>query len=1223
MRLDDWLDDAIAEQAARQSGPPERNRQEDDWLEAVAGRLERILRRGAKEKDPGRPSVVQDSGESVVERFEMRLSRAEARAARAFESVAEILERADSGRDGDRLALVDAVRRLEAVRRGSIGADQSTRPSRMGPAPAEGPTTPKPGIYLKDAVSQIALRSPAIDVTRQEAKAAIAADAAVAPEKGAGVEAQPGAARFEPEAKPDSSPTPAIAQSFGDEFRTLSDKIDDLLTAKAAQSANPLDIEALRGEIAAMGRSVSDLAPRNAVVAIEGAIRDLRQRVETLRQGGCGELLLAPLDAMATELRATLKAHDPQAAAAALEREIRAIGAKIDVIAGSAIDPETFERIRRQTEEVRDLLASAALRTAPLERMERQIGEIADRVERLAASPTPHFESAEMAELLAEARRQIECSTPPAALQAIERRLEQIAERLDREFARQTDPVAVDQRPFEDLASRIDSIRESLEARSAPEIDTAPIESRLEQIGERLVGAIGKASSPVSLDPSPFKDLASRIDSVRQSLEARSSVPIDATHIESLLRDLDAKLDGVRDTDPHILEPMFTAIGDKLDRLSDPEAGARLVEPYFSELSARLDAVAPLDLREIEALLHGLEAKFEAGGAAAANRGIADQVIEEIARHLETLIARRPDEQTLREQIANIHQRIDALAGEIARTDDSGPMLRELLDRLRDIEAAPSAGAPEISAAIHAAFSAHLAELRAEQANVDRRTQTRLTALQDVLDTVVARLASIETELAGEIDEELQPPAKRETVRTPSALPGVEALGAEPEPQRSIGFGDATADDDSASESRSIGADFLLEPGIGAPQRAKDARDLAQAIGSKTNPAVSAHIAAARRAAHAALAESAGSIVGTSAVASAPDRSALAKRGVDHAKAFYAGHKRAVLLGVALVVVATAAVRLAGVRAPFLQRSELDGQAVKSAKVDTPVVGPMDIVGVIKSIGRAIDAAPTGSIASAPTKPDVTEPPAAGGPSPSELLPAVPSGISQMLRDAVAAGSPAAEYELALRLAEGRGLAKDQQAAAIWFERAASLGLAPAQYRLGVMYEKGLGVARDSAAAKRWYLKAAQAGNARAAHNLAVISAEPGGDNPDYVEAAKWFRRAGELGVRDSQYNLAILYARGLGVEQDLRQSWIWFSLAAQQGDLDAAKKRDEVAAKMDAASLAAAADALGKFKPMKPDPSANEVAPPPGGWDAKQGASTSSQASPAPGGDVRPQAPL
>ncbi len=145
------------------------------------------------------------------------------------------------------------------------------------------------------------------------------------------------------------------------------------------------------------------------------------------------------------------------------------------------------------------------------------------------------------------------------------------------------------------------------------------------------------------------------------------------------------------------------------------------------------------------------------------------------------------------------------------------------------------------------------------------------------------------------------------------------------------------------------------------------------------------------------------------------------------------------------------------------------------------------------------------------------------------------------------------------------------------------------------MYQRGVGVERDLASAKRWYLAAARLGNARAAHNLGVMDAEPVGEKADYAEAARWFRRAAEMGVRDSQFNLAVLYARGLGVDQDLRQSWMWFSLAAAQGDSEAARKRDEVAAKMDPEALAAAADQLSKFKAIEPDPAANDVAAAPG----------------------------
>ena len=85
-------------------------------------------------------------------------------------------------------------------------------------------------------------------------------------------------------------------------------------------------------------------------------------------------------------------------------------------------------------------------------------------------------------------------------------------------------------------------------------------------------------------------------------------------------------------------------------------------------------------------------------------------------------------------------------------------------------------------------------------------------------------------------------------------------------------------------------------------------------------------------------------------------------------------------------------------------------------------------------------------------------------------------------------------------------------------------------------------------------------------HNLAVLYAEGIDGKPDYKTAAQWFRKAAEHGVADSQYNLGILYARGIGVEQNLAESYKWFALAAAQGDQDAAKKRDDVGARLDAA---------------------------------------------------------
>jgi localization factor PodJL len=118
-------------------------------------------------------------------------------------------------------------------------------------------------------------------------------------------------------------------------------------------------------------------------------------------------------------------------------------------------------------------------------------------------------------------------------------------------------------------------------------------------------------------------------------------------------------------------------------------------------------------------------------------------------------------------------------------------------------------------------------------------------------------------------------------------------------------------------------------------------------------------------------------------------------------------------------------------------------------------------------------------------------------------------------------------------------------------------------------------------------------------HNLAVLDADGGGKGADYRSAVQWFRKAADRGVADSQYNLGILYSRGIGVEQNLAESFKWFSLAAAQGDADAARKRDDVANRLDPQSLAAAKLAIQTFTAEPQPDDAVNVASPAGGWDS------------------------
>lgn len=175
------------------------------------------------------------------------------------------------------------------------------------------------------------------------------------------------------------------------------------------------------------------------------------------------------------------------------------------------------------------------------------------------------------------------------------------------------------------------------------------------------------------------------------------------------------------------------------------------------------------------------------------------------------------------------------------------------------------------------------------------------------------------------------------------------------------------------------------------------------------------------------------------------------------------------------------------------------------------------------------------------------------------------------LRLAAAKGDPSAEFEVAARFAEGKGIKQNYDAAAKWYQRSAARGFAPAQYRLGTLYERGMGVKTDLSRARIWYLRAAKQGNVKAMHNLAVLSAGRVGSRPDYATAVQWFTEAGERGLADSQFNLGILYQSGLGAKRDLTTSYKWFSLAAARGDKQAIHRRDDLRARMSPAQLASA----------------------------------------------------
>src|SRR5439155_11370737 len=396
----------------------------------------------------------------------------------------------------------------------------------------------------------------------------------------------------------------------------------------------------------------------------------------------------------------------------------------------------------------------------------------------------------------------------------------------------------------------------------------------------------------------------------------------------------------------------------------------------------------------------------------------------------------------------------------------------------------------------------------------------------------------------------------------------------------------------------------------------------------------SSFIAAARRAAQAAAAAPPPEKAGRSAKVAPKDKGGDKAKADDKNPSNISSKIRSLLVGASVVVIVLGTFKMAMtlldtgsvLQLPMMEHSsepaapaQAPAPAESSTRPATPAAPaplmisptPVEKQSNNSSAPNTLDSAriavPPQAAPSSPAASDVTGAiptmPATGGRlamiavPPTERL---PDGIGgPVLRAAALKGDPAAAYEVGVRFAEGKGVAPNLDEAAKWYDRAAQAGVVPALFRLGTFYEKGLSVKKDIDIARRHYQQAAERGSAKAMLNMAVLDADGGGQGANYKNASQWFRKAAERGVADSQFNLGILYARGIGVEQNLAESFKWFSLAAAQGDADALRKRDDIAKRLDAQSLAAAKLAIQTFMPEPQPDDAVNVASPAGGWDA------------------------
>ena len=981
---------------------------------------------------------------------------------------------------------------------------------------------------------------------------------------------------------------------------TRRDVLDRSDTARKTALAAIPEADHLRRQIDDMSRALRDVAPRDALESVEGAIRDLGQRIDASRQVGVHETILRPIEDLASEVRRSLAHSSQHNGVEGLEREIRAMAAKVDAARVPDMDAHTLRDIQAQTQEMRDLLSRAIARPAPIETLERHIAGLSDRVERLSHVGVT---------------------------------------------ATSTDNAA--------LARSIGEIRSALDQSLSGGV-FSQLESKIEQLGRKIDDAVSQSNATDQLG-----ELAERMDNMQRSLTASPmpvavGAPVNTSALERMMIELAGKLERPATTDTRRLEAMVQSLADRLEGAGAPQSDMRLVESLQGQIAR-------------------LAEKVDAAGQSRSDGRIIEQLQAEMAQFAERIEAgqSRIDPHfttTLQQQMSQLVGRLDqgdASARVLASLETTVGELFHRIDDIRNaaVDAAEAAARNSVIEAMQQqptqaaigfpaeTITREIADLRAVQDTADRRTHATLTAVHETLEKVVDRLAILEDDLAEVRPESLASGPTPVFARAAqpdqpiSQAPPLQApllnASREPEMPRARQFTPASG------PSMDVGLDELIEPGSGLPNARRAAPVDA---GKQTDQSTQSRlIAAARQAISAAASEPAGKPGGRNAAATVLDTALSGAR--DRAKAahmaiagaslepqtagegdmpangklakiknFVVARKRLALIG--LVGTVAIAGTYQGMR--FLTRSPARPEIVdltnqKISQRAAPEAAAQRLAAAKQGSDGAAPESFTQAPADLSNASKFSPGPTAKAPSEVDSLPV--GSINQKpatatalnLRDAAGGGNVAAQFEIATRYAEGRTVPRDLRLATQWFEKAAQQNSAPAQYRLGSHYERGIGADRDTKKAREWYQRAAEAGNIRAMHNLAVLGAEGPDGKPDYATAASWFRKASEFGVRDSQYNLAILYARGLGIEQNLQQSWMWFSLAAGQGDEDAAKKRDDVATRLDPRGLAAAKAMYDSFKPKASEKAANEVPAPAGGWDLPAVAEPRPATNPAP----------
>ena len=758
-----------------------------------------------------------------------------------------------------------------------------------------------------------------------------------------------------------------------------------------------------------------------------------------------------------------------------------------------------------------------------------------------------------------------------------------------------------------DLPERFETLQRRLE-RTASEPQLEQLLAEIRVLDAKISGTGG-----TEIDPLALSRMASRLDEMSELLRAGQSGDV-LVHLKTIGDKLERLQPRQDIATLERLREEITGLRAQISaRPVTPPALHDLPDERIDDLRHRMEQIQSLlsTRDETPDAVHVLAGRIDALAAQLLAKGTSDttqRMISELRGRVEELASHPPDTtafSVIEKRLTALVDKIERAHSERARADTSYSDVDSRLKRLTELMELQRDATPQSD--VIQSLEKHVSEFRRSAEGSDRRVSETLNSMHEVLIRLNERMRDHTPPPEMPVTRAAAKPGA--AVPAPPAAPHVDAR---PTAAKAPGQTDQSA----LSAAREAAAraaelqrahddrgelDLPLEPGSGRPQApmARAQSRLPATKGDAGGESLTADdpIRAARVAIQRQTDKGGGkgslraSFISAlrrnsapkAAPAPAPPDDALPSRLPQRAPRKVSGLAIRVAVAVSMVAIVLSAARI------VWSLGQPGGDIATPPREEQPIGKLPSEPAKGENAGRDDDAA------SSPDKRgEATSSPAATTQA-GVTLPVLPEGVSsQRLKQALEAQNPRAYFDVAIRLAEGRSIPRNVEAAIPWLVLAAERGHAPAYYRIGNIYEKGLGPKRDIAQAVSAYEKGAALGNRKSMHNLATLyAAGTATGDADYQRAFPLFEQAAELGLVDSQFNLAVLLVNGLGAKQNLSEAYKWFTVAAQNGDKEAGRKRDEIAARLNGQALVEARLAAQNFRPKAIAAAANEDAPP------------------------------